>query len=132
MRKSPLVTLVASEPLSRGLMEGRSSVQAADDGAFLVQMNAADWPRSNESFYSPNANLIGGHKISSARQSRIDIFLELSAVQLEKKLTHARISGSARGFCRALSDARVVSPAFVGCFSVIIDGTRQIRASVTR
>lgn len=86
MRKSPLVTLVASEPLSRGLMEGRSSVQAADDGAFLVQMKAADWPRSNESFYSPNANLIGGHKISSARQSRIDIFLELSAVQLEKKL----------------------------------------------
>jgi hypothetical protein len=113
-------------------MEGRSSVQAADDGAFLVQMNAADWPRSNESFYSPNANLIGGHKISSARQSRIDIFLELSAVQLEKKLHTLEDSGSARGFCRALSDARVVSPAFVGCFSVIIDGTRQIRASVTR
>lgn len=132
MRKSPLVTLVASEPLSRGLMEGRSSVQAADDGAFLVQMKAADWPRSNESFYSPNANLIGGHKISGARQSRIDIFLELSAVQLEKKLHTLEDSGSARGFCRALSDARVVSPAFVGCFSVIIDGTRQIRASVTR
>lgn len=132
MRKSPLVTLVASEPLSRGLMEGRSSVQAADDGAFLVQMKAADWPRSNESFYSPNANLIGGHKISCARQSRIDIFLELSAVQLEKKLHTLEDSGSARGFCRALSDARVVSPAFVGCFSVIIDGTRQIRASVTR
>lgn len=132
MRKSPLVTLVASEPLSRGLMKGEVACRAADDGAFLVQMKAADWPRSNESFYSPNANLIGGHKISCARQSRIDIFLELSAVQLEKKLTHARISGSARGFSRALSDARVVSPAFVGCFSVIIDGTRQIRASVTR
>jgi hypothetical protein len=107
-------------------------VQAADDGAFLVQMRAADWPRSNESFYSPNANLIGGHKISGARQSRIDIFLELSAVQLEKKLHTLEDSGSARGFSRALSDARVVSPAFVGCFSVIIDGTRQIRASVTR
>jgi hypothetical protein len=124
------VTLVASEPLSRGLMEGRSSVQAADDGAFLVQMRAADWPRSNESFYSPNANLIGGHKISSARQSRIDIFWSCRQCNLRK--SSAWDSGSARGFCRALSDARVVSPAFVGCFSVIIDGTRQIRASVTR
>jgi hypothetical protein len=41
---------------------------------------------NGESYDSPNANLIGGHKILGARQSRIDIFLELSAVQLEKKL----------------------------------------------